>query len=75
MTRVKKQNCYNCIKSKKSAKKYVIVFRTVKAFIIPPTYEVCGGYIVFAFPFVCSFVRTFVRTFVRLSVTGSRFLR
>ena len=36
--------------------------------IIPPTYEVCGGYIVFAFPFVRSFVRTNdVRSFIRSS--------
>ena len=31
-----------------------------KYFIIPPTYEVCGGYIVFAFPFVCLYVHSFV---------------
>ena len=28
------------------------------------------GYIVFAFPFVC----TYIRSFVRLSITGSKFL-
>ena len=39
--------------------------------IIPPTYEVCRGYIVFAFPFVRSSVRSFVHTYVRSFVRSS----
>ena len=51
--------------------------RHTKYVVIPPTYEVCGytpdirsmwGYIVFAFPFVCSFVRSYVCSFVCLFV-------
>ena len=53
------------------------IFTKLCMFIIPPTYEVCGGifrmsgYIVFAFSFVRSFVRTFVRSFVCMFVCSS----
>ena len=54
--------------------KFQWIFTKLCMFIIPPTYEVCGGifrmsgYIVFAFPFVRSFVRTYIRSFVHLYV-------
>ena len=49
----------------KSIKKQPNLFLgEIDLFFIPPTYEVCGGYIVFAFPFVRLFIRTYVRSFV-----------